>query len=64
MPRLSRRNALILGGIGIAGTAVGATGFFANQRQSSSSSLTTASGNVLIEPTELRSVDGALAVSL
>ncbi|WP_337459756.1 multicopper oxidase family protein [Salinibacterium sp. PAMC 21357] len=64
MPELSRRNALILGGLGITGTAVGATGFFANQRLCSPSSLATTSGNALVEPTELRSVNGALAVAL
>ncbi|WP_341952167.1 multicopper oxidase family protein [Salinibacterium sp. TMP30] len=64
MPTFSRRNALILGGVGITGTAVGATGFFVNQRLSSRSSQATTSGNSLIEPTELQSVDGALAVSL
>lgn len=64
MPEISRRNALILGGVGIAGTAVGATGFFINQRLASPSSPATTSGNTLIEPTELRSVNGALTVDL
>ncbi|TQO18888.1 FtsP/CotA-like multicopper oxidase with cupredoxin domain [Rhodoglobus vestalii] len=64
MPRLSRRNALILGGVGIAGAAAGATGFFANQRLSSTSSSATTSGNALVEPTELHSVNGALDVAL
>jgi FtsP/CotA-like multicopper oxidase with cupredoxin domain len=61
---LSRRNALILGGAGIAGVAVGGTGFFVNQRLSSSSTAGTASGSALLEPTELRSADGVLTVEL
>jgi len=61
---LSRRNALILGGAGIAGIAIGGTGFFVNQRLSSSSTAGTASGSTLIEPPELRSADGVLNVDL
>jgi len=64
MPGISRRNALILGGTGIAGIAVGGTGFFVNQGFSSSSVLGTASGSALLEPTELRSADGVLNVDL
>ncbi|WP_104082495.1 multicopper oxidase family protein [Cryobacterium sp. Y11] len=64
MPALSRRSALILGGVGIAATAVGGTGFFVNQRLSSGTSPTTPSGSDLIEPAEIRSVSGALAVDL
>jgi FtsP/CotA-like multicopper oxidase with cupredoxin domain len=64
MPDISRRNALILGGTGIAGIAVGGTGFFVNQGFSSSSTSGTASGGTLIEPTELRSADGVLNVDL
>jgi len=64
MPDISRRNALILGGTGIAGIAVGGTGFFVNQGFSSSSTSGTVSGNALTEPTELRSADGVLTVDL
>ena len=64
MADLSRRNALILGGAGIAGIAIGGTGFFVNQRLSSSSTAGTASGSTLIEPPELRSADGVLNVDL
>jgi len=64
MPDISRRNALILGGTGIAGIAIGGTGFFVNQGFSSSSTSGTASGGTLIEPTELRSADGVLNVDL
>ena len=64
MPDLSRRSALILGGVGIAGTAVGGTGFFVNQRISSTTSPATPSGSDLVEPPELRSVNGTLTVDL
>jgi len=64
MPDISRRNALILGGTGIAGIAVGGTGFFVNRAFSSSSTPGTVSGNALTEPTELRSAKGVLAVDL
>lgn len=64
MPNISRRNALILGGTGIAGIAVGGTGLFINQGFYSSSRLGTASGNTLVEPAELRSADGVLNVDL
>ncbi|TFD91165.1 multicopper oxidase family protein [Cryobacterium serini] len=64
MPNLSRRSALILGGVGIAGTAVGGTGFFVNQRVLSTSSPASPSGSDLMEPPELRSVNGTLTVDL
>ena len=64
MPDLSRRSALILGGVGIAATAVGGTGFFVNQRLSSTTSPATSFGNDLVEPPELRSVSGTLNVDL
>lgn len=64
MPDISRRNALLLGGVGVASVAVGGTGFFLNQGLPSPSSSGTASGNALTEPIELRSEDGMLSVSL
>ncbi|TFD55819.1 multicopper oxidase family protein [Cryobacterium frigoriphilum] len=64
MPDLSRRSALILGGAGIAATAVGGTGFFVNQRNSSTTSPAIPSGSDLVEPPELRSVSGTLTVDL
>jgi FtsP/CotA-like multicopper oxidase with cupredoxin domain len=64
VPDISRRSALILGGVGIAGTAVGGTGFFVNQRISSTTSPVTPAGGDLVEPPELRSVNGTLAVDL
>ena len=64
MPGLSRRSALILGGVGIAGTAVGGTGFFVNQRIYSTTSLAIPSGSDLVEPPELRSISGTLTVDL
>lgn len=64
MAEISRRNAVILGGAGIAGIAMGATGLFLTQRESAPSSSGTQSGSPLIEPTELRSTNGALAVDL
>ena len=64
MPDISRRSALILGGVGIAGTAVGGTGFFVNQRISSTTSPASPSGSDLLEPPELRSVSGTLTVDL
>jgi FtsP/CotA-like multicopper oxidase with cupredoxin domain len=64
VPDISRRSALILGGVGIAGTAVGGTGFFVNQRIYSTTSPAIPSGSDLVEPPELRSVSGTLAVDL
>ena len=64
MPDLSRRSALILGGVGIASTAVGGTGFFVNQRISSTTSPASPSGSDLMGPPELRSVSGTLTVDL
>ncbi|MGV8856916.1 multicopper oxidase family protein [Rhodoglobus sp.] len=64
MSEISRRNALILGGVGIASVAVGATGVFFNQGPSSNSSAGTESGNTFTEPVELRSRDGALTLDL
>ncbi|EAR25244.1 laccase [marine actinobacterium PHSC20C1] len=64
MPEISRRNALILGGAGVASVAVGGTGFFLNQGFSSVSSAGTVSGSTFTEPIELRSANGALSVDL
>ncbi|MBH0024457.1 multicopper oxidase family protein [Salinibacterium sp. SWN248] len=64
MPDISRRNALILGGVGVASVTVGGTGFFINQRLPTSSSSGTISGNAFTEPVELRSSDGVLTVDL
>jgi len=60
----SRRDALILGGAGVAVTVAGCTGFFVNQRATSPPSRSTASGNELAEPPELHSVNGVLSVVL
>ncbi|MGV8911246.1 MAG: multicopper oxidase family protein [Rhodoglobus sp.] len=64
MPEISRRNALIVGGAGIASVAAGGTGFFINQGRSSGSTSGTVAGKPLVEPTEFRSADGLLSVDL
>ncbi|WP_010202089.1 multicopper oxidase family protein [Salinibacterium sp. PAMC 21357] len=68
MPDISRRNALILGGVGVASVAVGGTGFVITQGRSSGSTSGTVAGTVagksLVEPTEFRSADGLLSIDL
>ncbi|TDW29756.1 multicopper oxidase family protein [Cryobacterium psychrophilum] len=64
MRPMTRRNALILGGVGIAGVAVGGTGLLMNQGAPSLSPSDIDAGGEFIEPTELRSAGGALAVTL
>jgi len=64
MSPITRRNALILGGVGIAGVAVGGTGLLMNPGLSPLGPSEFGSGGEFIEPTELRSTGGALAVAL
>nr|WP_221244021.1 multicopper oxidase family protein [Cryobacterium roopkundense] len=55
---------MILGGVGLAGVAVGGTGLLVTQKVSSPPTAASASGTELLEPLELHSTDGALAVTL
>lgn len=63
MPALTRRNALILGGLGVAGVAVGGTAFFVN-RQGTVEVSGAVSGTDFTQPAELQSVDGRLSTTL
>ncbi|WP_105036501.1 multicopper oxidase family protein [Cryobacterium aureum] len=64
MVDISRRNALILGGVGIGGVAIGGTGFVVNQESRRHAALEAAPGVALVQPDELRSSAGILTVSL
>lgn len=64
MRPMTRRNALLLGGAGIAGVAIGGTGLLVNQRESPQSPSGISTGSELLEPAELRSTAGTLAVAL
>ncbi|TFD59195.1 multicopper oxidase family protein [Cryobacterium suzukii] len=64
MADISRRNALILGGVGIGGVAIGATGFLVNQKSGRPLASEAVSGADLVQPTELRSSNGVLTVAL
>ncbi|KGJ72002.1 copper oxidase [Cryobacterium roopkundense] len=64
MVDISRRNALILGGVGIGGVALGGTGFVLNQKSATTQTTGAASGAALVLPTELRSSNGVLTVAL
>lgn len=64
MADISRRNALILGGVGIGGVAIGGTGFVVNQKSARQQASEVASGATLVQPTELRSTAGMLTVAL
>jgi FtsP/CotA-like multicopper oxidase with cupredoxin domain len=57
---ISRRNALVLGALGLAGTVVGGAGLFSGW----TSSFASASGAELAQPSELRSTDGRLRLEL
>ena len=59
MKPISRRNVLLLGGLGLAGTVVGGAGLV-----SWTSRLSSVSGEQLAQPAELRSADGLLQVNL
>lgn len=60
MQPLSRRNALLLGGLGVAGTAVGAAGL----AWTLTSRTAPVTGAALTHPAELRSANGTLALEL
>lgn len=60
MQPISRRSALLLGGLGLAGTAAGGAGLL----WLTSSRFPAVSGGELIQPSELRSADGRLQVHL
>ncbi len=64
MVDISRRNALILGGVGIGGVAIGGTGFLVNQKSGGPLASEAASGAIFVQPTELRSSNGVLSVAL
>jgi FtsP/CotA-like multicopper oxidase with cupredoxin domain len=64
MVDISRRNALILGGVGIGGVAIGGTGLVVNQESGRQQSPEAALGVALVQPDELRSSAGILTVSL
>ena len=64
MVDISRRNALILGGVGIGAVSVGGTGLFLNQRLGSPLQSGVGAGKALVLPTELRSSSGVLTVAL
>lgn len=64
MVDISRRNALILGGVGIGGVAIGGTGFIVNRGRESPLPSGLAAGNALVLPPELRSTNGVLTVDL
>ncbi|MEO7373789.1 MAG: multicopper oxidase family protein [Terrimesophilobacter sp.] len=60
MQPISRRNALVLGGLGLAGTAIGGTGLLLGW----TSRFGSVSGARFAGPSELRSTDGLLQVDL
>lgn len=60
MEPLSRRQALVLGGLGTAGIIVGGTGLFL----SATSGFVSATAEDFVEPATLKSVDGALQLTL
>ncbi len=76
MKPISRRAALTLGGLGVAGTAIGGAGLLWAARggdrlvggpvsgSDSGSAFQAAPGDTLVQPAELRSVDGLLEVTL
>ena len=64
MVDISRRNALILGGVGIGGVAIGGTGLVVNQESGRQQSSKAALDVALVQPDELRSSAGILTVSL
>ncbi|KFF58893.1 copper oxidase [Cryobacterium sp. MLB-32] len=64
MRPITRRNALILGGVGAVGVAVGGTGLWMTHDASSRTPSQTGTGNEFTEPTELRSSNGTLSVAL
>jgi len=64
MRPITRRNALLLGGAGIAGVAVGGTGLLVNQGGTSLAPSDIGAGSDFIEPDELQSANGALTVAL
>ncbi|TFB76491.1 multicopper oxidase family protein [Cryobacterium glaciale] len=61
---ISRRNALILGGVGIGGVAIGGTGFVVNLQSGRPQTSEGSLGVALVQPTELRSSNGVLTVAL
>ncbi|MCY7403359.1 MAG: multicopper oxidase family protein [Cryobacterium sp.] len=64
MVDISRRNALILGGVGIGGVAIGGTGFIMSQGSGSPMAPEPSAGNALVLPPELQSSNGVLTVAL
>ncbi|MDJ0379123.1 multicopper oxidase family protein [Cryobacterium sp. PH31-L1] len=64
MVDISRRKALILGGVGIGGVALGGTGLVLNQKSATTRTAVAGSGVALVLPTELRSSNGVLTVAL
>ncbi|MGW9412743.1 multicopper oxidase family protein [Arthrobacter cupressi] len=60
MPRVSRRTALLLGGLGLAGTAAGATGLFLSR----GSAPGTVAGTGLTQPPTVHSSSGRLEIRL
>ena len=64
MVDISRRNALILGGVGVGGVAIGGTAFVVNQKKGRRAASEDAPGVALVQPEELRSSGGVLTVSL
>jgi len=64
MRPITRRNALILGGVGAVGVGVGGTGLWMTQDASSPVPSQTGVGKEFTEPPELRSRNGALSVAL
>nr|WP_104134436.1 multicopper oxidase family protein [Cryobacterium sp. Y62] len=64
MVDISRRNALILGGVGVGGVAIGGTAFVVNQKKGRRAASEDAPGVALVQPDELRSSGGVLTVSL
>ncbi|MDJ0336721.1 multicopper oxidase family protein [Cryobacterium sp. PH31-O1] len=64
MVDISRRNALILGAVGVGGVAIGSTGLIVSQSTGSTSSSGFTTGNALALPPELRSTKGVLTVAL
>ncbi|MFC5929472.1 multicopper oxidase family protein [Cryobacterium melibiosiphilum] len=64
MALMTRRNALILGGIGVAGMAIGGTVFAATRPGVGSGSGDPGGGQDFLEPAELRSTNGRLAATL
>lgn len=64
MVDISRRNALILGGVGIGSVAIGGTGLAINQGGASPLPSGFTSGNALVLPPERESSQGVLSVAL